>query len=198
VDDVRWKLLLVAVGAATLWATAPAFAGSAASDTTPVRLFSDTSVVGTSTLIRHASSVQMTLHTTGLPAQHVVTVWWVVFNNPAACSNGEPPNPATGFPGTKCGPGDLFVPAVQASAVHAAGHVIGSNGMGDYAGYLSVGSTKQQVLFGPGLTNPLGADIHLIVHDHDALQNLGNIGEEIHTVGAGPGADLQFAAHEAS
>jgi hypothetical protein len=142
----------------------------------------------------------MTLQTTGLPTGHVVTVWWVIFNNPAACSHGEPPNPATGFAGTRCGAGDLFVPAVQASAVHAAGHVIGGNGVGNYASYLSVGSTREQILFGPGLTNPMGADVHFVVHDHDALsvlQGVSTVGKEINSIGAVPGDDLQFSAHEA-
>jgi hypothetical protein len=186
---------LLAAGAAV-----PASAGRPATDTSAVRLFSDSSVVGQSTLQRLPSSLQMTLETTGLPAGHVVTVWWVIFNNPAACSHGEPANPATGFAGTRFGAGDLFVPAVQASAVHAAGHVIGANGVGNYASYLSVGSTTDQILFGPGLSNPMGADVHFVVHDHDALsvlQGVSTIGKEINSIGALPGDDLQFSAHEA-
>jgi hypothetical protein len=119
---------------------------------------------------------------------------------PAACSHGEPANHATGFVGTRCGAGDLFVPAVQASAVHAAGHVIGVDGSANYAAYLSVGSTQEQVLFGPGLTNPTGADVHFVVHDHDALgvlQSLSTIGKEISSFGELPGDDLQFSTHEA-
>jgi hypothetical protein len=83
--------------------------------------------------------------------------------------------------------------------VHAAGHVIGADGSGNYAAYLSVGSTKEQVLFGPGLTNPAGADVHFVVHDHDALgvlQSVSTIGKEINSLGELPGNDLQFSAHE--
>jgi hypothetical protein len=51
-------------------------------------------------------------------------------------------------------------------------------------------------MVGSGLTNPLGADVHLVVHDHDTIANLGKIGEEIHSFGSVPGVDIGFAAHE--
>jgi hypothetical protein len=38
--------------------------------------------------------------------------------------------------------------------------------------------------------------VHLVVHDHDALANLGNVGAEIHSFGSVPGMNLGFAAHE--
>jgi hypothetical protein len=176
---------------------------SAQRDTSAVRLFADTSVVGASTLIRHSGSVQMTLNMSGVPAGHVATVWWVIFNNPEFCRFGEPANAATGFGGTRCGPGDLgIVPGLTPDArvdplvTYAAGHVTGANGSATWASQLSAGEPSGQILIGRSFTNPLDADIHLVVHDHDALANLGNIGEEIHSFGAGPGTDLAFAAHE--
>lgn len=176
---------------------------SAQRDTTAVRLFADTSVVGSSTLIRTSNSVQMTLGMSGVPAGHVVTVWWVIFNHPEFCQFGEPANASTGFAGTRCGPGDLGIvpglaadPRVDPLVTYAAGHATGSNGNAAWASYLSVGEPRGQVLLGSAFTNSLGADVHLIVHDHDALANLGNIGDEIHSFGSVPGTDLAFAAHE--
>jgi hypothetical protein len=176
---------------------------SAQRDTSAVRLFADTSVVGSSTLTRTSNSVQMTLGMSGAPAGHVVTVWWVIFNHPEFCQFGEPANAATGFAGTRCGPGDLGIvpgliadPRVDPLVTYAAGHVTGANGSANWASHLSAGEPDGQILIGSELTNPLGADVHLIVHDHDALANLGNIGDEIHSFGAGPGTDLAFAAHE--
>ena len=199
---LRFLFSAVAVGAMLLVA-APVQA-SVQRDTSAVRLFADTSVVGWSTLERHPASVQMTLRTSGLPAGHVVTVWWIIFNHPEFCQFGETANAATGFAGTKCGAGDLGIveglaadPRVQPSAVHAAGDVIGSSGVGDFAGYLSAGSTNSQIILGGGLTNPLGADIHLLVHSHDAAVGDGALGQEIKTFGATAGSDLQFSAHEA-
>ena len=172
-------------------------------DTTAVRSFADTSVVGSSTLIRHAGSVQVTLRASNVPTGHVVTVWWIVFNHPEFCQFGEPANASTGFAGTRCGAGDLGIvpgltadPRVDPLVTYAAGHVTGGAGVASYASYLSSGAPRGQIQIGSALTNPLGADIHLVVHDHDAIANLGNVGEEIHSFGAGPGTDLDFAAHE--
>lgn len=160
--------------------------------------FSDTSVVGTSTLLRHADSIQMTLKATGLPAGTVTTVWWVIFNNPTACSHGEDLVAATGFPGTKCGFFDLFEPGVNASVLYAAGHVVGQNGVGNYAARLATGPATSQVLIGDAnspLDNPLGADVHLVVHPH-LTNDFATIGEELHHFGCGDCADYAFAAHE--
>jgi hypothetical protein len=172
-------------------------------DTTPVRSFADTTVTGSSTMIRHADSIQMTLRTSAVPSGHVVTVWWVIFNHPEFCQFGEPANPSTGFAGTRCGAGDLgIVPGLTPDArvdplvTYAAGHVTGAIGTASYASYLSTGTPGGQILIGSALTNPLGADVHLVVHDHDGIANLGNIGEEIHSFGSVPGTDLGFAAHE--
>jgi hypothetical protein len=199
---MRTKRSIVA-GLLLALAVAVPVQASAQRDTTAVRLFADTSVVGSSTLIRHDDSVDMTLAMSGTPAGHVVTVWWVIFNHPEFCQFGEPANAATGFAGTRCGPGDLGIvpgltadPRVDPLVTYAAGHVTGANGSAAWASYLSVGEPDGQVLIGSVFTNPLGADVHLIVHDHDALANLGNIGEEIHSFGAGPGTDLAFTAHE--
>jgi hypothetical protein len=198
---MRTKRSILAALLLALAVAAPAYA--AVRDTTPVRLFTDTSVVGASTLIRHSDSVDMTLAMSGVPAGHVVTVWWVIFNNPEFCQFGEPAYAATGFAGTRCGAGDLGIvpgltpdPRVDPLVTYAAGHVTGSSGSAAWASYLSVGEPRGQVLIGSAFTNPLGADVHLVVHDHDALANLGNIGEEIHSFGSVPGADLAFAAHE--
>jgi len=176
---------------------------SAQRDSTEVRLFADTTAVGSSTLIRHSDSVRMTLNMSGVPAGHVVTVWWVIFNNPQFCQFGESANAATGFAGTRCGAGDLGIvpgltpdPRVEPLVTYAAGHVTGASGRASWASYLSAGDPRGQVLIGATFTNPLGAEVHLVVHDHDALASLGNIGDEIHSFGLVPGSDLSFAAHE--
>lgn len=145
----------------------------------------------------------MTLKASGVPSGHVVTVWWVICNHPEFCQFGEPANASTGFAGTRCGPGDLGIvpgvtpdPRVDPLVTYAAGHVTSASGSAAWASYLSAGTLRGQVLLGSALTNPLGADVHLVVHDHDAKANLGNIGEEIHSFGSVPGVDLAFAAHE--
>ena len=200
---MRLRLLATATAALALMAIAVPVSAAVSRDTTAVRSFVDTTVTGSSTLIRHADSIQMTLQTSDVPSGHVVTVWWVIFNHPEFCQFGEAANPSTGFAGTRCGAGDLgIVPGlapdvrVDPLVAHAAGHVIGASGTATYASYLSTGAPHGQILIGSALTNPFGADVHLVVHDHDAIANLDNIGEEIRSFGSVPGFDLGFAAHE--
>jgi len=172
--------------------TLPVFASSAVIDTTTVHLFSDGSAVtgSSSTLVRNNNGVYMTLLTSGLTPGDAVTIWWVIFNNPAACSHG--------MFGLRCGHGDFSNPAVQASVMYAAGHVVDSNGIAGFGAGLSIGELTRVVLFGPGLTNSLGADVHLVVHDHGPTEP-SLMPDEIHSFSVcNPTChDLQFAPHEA-
>lgn len=189
---------ILAAAAVALVASVPVSAGPPAQGTSNVWTFSGLSAVGTSTLSRLPGSVQMTLRANGLPAAEVVTVWWVIFNNPAACENGEDPNPGTGFPGTKCGFLDLFEEDVNAAVVYAAGRLVGQSGVGNYAAYLSAGPVRNQVILGDEaspLDNPLGADIHLVIHPHDTA-DFPTIGQELHHFGCESCPDYGFAAHE--
>lgn len=137
---------------------APSTAGGARRDVTQVFWLSNrTTVPGSAaTLVRNASGVTMTLQTSGLPAG-AYTTWWVIFNNPAACSNGV------------CGEDDLpafgGAPAVNASVVFATGHVVSENGTANFGAWLGVGETDG-ALFGPGLVNVYGAEIHNVVRSH--------------------------------
>jgi hypothetical protein len=79
--------------------------------------------------------------------------WALIFNNPSACGSG----------GCDESRGDLGVPGVQGSVEHVAGHVVGTTGT--FAGHLAVGDAADAIT-GPGLLNPFGAEIHLIVRDH--------------------------------
>jgi len=176
--------------------------------TSDVQMLSDASIVSPdgSHLTRFDNGVFVRLNTTGLTPKEVDTLWWVVFNNPENCSHG------TG--GFRCGEGDLPPfggdPSVQASVMYADGRIIGSSGNAHYASYLRTGDTAG-ALFGPGLLNPMTADVHLVVRSHGQLIPT-LVGEQLHTFGGGcnnpdipPGTgtpghntciDLQFAVHE--
>ena len=155
----------------------------------------DCNVVGSGQLVRSAQGVSMSIQTTGLD-QAAYTVWWIVFNSPANCSDGV------------CGEDDIFIfdddgnivgpnvpgrEAAEISVLRAAGNVVGAAGRTGFAGHLQAGNTKGQELFGPGLTNVEGAEIHLVVRSHDkALHGPdypGMVQEQISTVGGGCGVD---------
>lgn len=109
-------------------------------------------------LLTKEAGVRMNIRTTELTPGDAVTVWWVVFNNPAACSNGIPDL-------TNCGEPDLFVPEVQGEVVYADGRVVGRNGRTHFAATLTAGGVPNG-WFGNGLINPTGAEIHLVVRTH--------------------------------
>jgi len=174
--------------------------------TSPVQLLSDKSIVrgARSTLVRNNEKISMHINTNGLKLGTATTIWWVIFNHPEKCKH-----PEGKF---RCGPKDLKIeggdPAIKSSVLYAAGNVIRENGKGSYGAMLMVNDTKG-ALFGPGLTNPHGVDVHLIVRSHGSLIK-GLVKEMISTFGAGcknipsgtgtqgPNTceDLQFSVHE--
>jgi hypothetical protein len=159
-----------------------------------VRWFSNGEVVpgARSTLVRLSGGVQMRMHTSGLTSDDAVTVWWIIFNNPSACTHD-----VDGGGALRCSAADLLLfggdPAVSSSIVFAAGHVVGVNRV-SFAGALGVDDTSA-ALFGPGLTNPDGAEIHLLVRDHGPMAGAAQIRS---FDACNPTcANLQFSAHPA-
>lgn len=127
-----------------------------------VRSFADGSVIqgARAILVRGSRWIAFHLHTR-LPAGDANTVWYVIFNDPSKCSD-----PAG--PGLSCGLGDVDPSSpAQVSVLNADGLVVGQSGVANFTGWLAVGgSGPGQVLFGNGITNPLGAEVHLLVEDH--------------------------------
>lgn len=60
--------------------------------------------------------------------------------------------------------GDLNVPAVKGSVFHVTGHVVAA-GETSFGGRVNVGDSAHAFV-GPGLLDPYGARIHLILRDH--------------------------------
>ena len=132
-------------------------------DTKPVFWIGGSIIPGSSSLlIRNDGGVTATLHTSGLTAGNAYTMSFVVFNNPSACLGPAPPDAP---PGARCGSGDLGRVGVNSSVMYAAGHVVGDGDADNLAGRRSVGDTGG-VIAGPGLLNPRGAEIHLVVRNH--------------------------------
>jgi hypothetical protein len=119
----------------------------------PGHTFIDFVPGATSTLVRTSNGISVSLQTSGLPAGHAVTVWALIFNNPSACGAG----------GCDESRGDLGLPAVQGSLQRVTGHVVGTES--SFAGHLGIGEASQTA-FGPGLLDPYGAQINLIVREH--------------------------------
>lgn len=128
--------------------------------TTPA--FSVPILGGSSTLWRTwrtNGAVSLAIQGAGLTPGDVYTVWWAIFNHPEFCT----------APG--CAPKDFPQnggdPGVQASLGWATGRVADEFGQASFAAHLVSGEGfPGQVLFGPGLLNARGAEIHAVVRSH--------------------------------
>lgn len=143
--------------------TAPEISRSAVVDANqPVLDFATLSTWGTSKVVRTGGGVSYRLSTSGLEPGHAYTLWFVVFNDPAGCIT---PNACIGD--------DVVNADAEPDMAYAAGHVVGGSDRATFAGSQRVGalagSVNAPVLpasLANGLTNPLGAEIHLVVHHH--------------------------------
>jgi hypothetical protein len=120
-------------------------------------------MVGTAELNRTAEGVNVTIDTTMLTPGAAYTIWWIIFNNPGACTPLGCGNDAA----------DFGNPAVEASVMNATGRVADANGNATFSAFLPVGfmhtepaSENVRQAFGPGLQNVAGADIHVVVRCH--------------------------------
>jgi len=171
------KLFLSITSAvALLVASNPALAGDM-EQTAEVHRFEDLSIVegANAYLARMEHGVYMKVTTDGLDPGHAVTMWWVIFNNPTACS------------GEECGEDDVFNlnadgsfifnadgspplnleqwDKIQLSLLRADGVIVPASGSAEFRGHLPVGDTSEAVL-GPGLLDSMKAEVHMVLRDH--------------------------------
>jgi len=185
-------------------------ANKAAHASSSVYRFADGSEVegAEATLLRTRSNVRMTIKTLDLDPHDTYTVWWVIFNNPENCQNISEGD-------FRCDLFDLFFSeGVNASVLYAAGHVIGGNGKGNFAGSLREGDIsgcqapwdafdlglldpelegQSFDLCGEGLEDSSEADIHLVVRTHGP-KIPGLVNDQINTFAGGCTAESSFGA----
>jgi hypothetical protein len=103
------------------------------------------------TLVRTDTGVTMTIHTSGLVPGAVHTVWWFIYNKPDECAT-DP-----------CTFADFEIEdnPVQATTLYATGHVIGNNGVGNFAAYLGEGDTSGYTV-PPNPPTPEGDELGLV------------------------------------
>ena len=112
---------------------------------------------GTSALIRNAEGISMNLETSNLPVG-AYSVWWVIFNKPSECTNGTCGAVDTGkggAPNTAEGP----CCGRPAGSSDRTGHLSASLGVGPK-------KAPGEVRRGPTLTNPMGAEVHVVLRFH--------------------------------
>ncbi|NRB17867.1 MAG: hypothetical protein HRU33_09965 [Rhodobacteraceae bacterium] len=119
--------------------------------------------------------IYMNVKTNDLSPGHVVTMWYVAFNNPELCSDGE------------CGEDDVFNPnavgsfilnddgsppmnraewdATNLSLLRADGLIVSNDGTAEFRGHLPVGDVTEAIA-GPGLLDAKKAEVHAVPRDH--------------------------------
>lgn len=113
---------------------------------------------------------------------HGYTVWLMVFNHPEFCLAGAD-DPSLGL---RCGMGDHLNPATGFSIMYGAG-AWADDDVVHFRGQRpanTVTNRPSDVLLGPGLVNPAGAEVHLRVRDHGPPQD-GLEDDQIGTFGGG-------------
>jgi hypothetical protein len=172
------RRILVALALVGLLSVVLISRAGAAPTTKPVStspVTSSAGAVGTSTLVRSDSGISFSLQTTGLPAGHAVTVWWMVVNPDAAAP----------------------------SVLYAAGHVVDDSGAAGFGGSLQEGDTDGVVelpgLSLVGLLDATGATVVLVVRDHGPAR-ADIVQQQIHTFNVcNPTCtDLQMSIHPAA
>lgn len=110
-----------------------------------------------SKLKREDDELEYKIKTSGLPPG-AYTNWWVIINNPENCTDGV------------CDIEDIFFnPATNASVFWATGGVVGADGKGKFRAEIEIGELPDgpdQHIIGPGLLNPQGAEVHIIIKYH--------------------------------
>ena len=179
----RFKLVMLTLavfgllaGVLTAYGSVSARGNAATTSTTNVMDFQDHGGVlvmnaqqrGTSDMVRGIEGISMNIDTTDLPVG-AYSLWYVIFNDPSGCSDGE------------CGENDVLpppgTPDANVSVLWATGGVVGPDRVGHFSASLGTGvdAALGQVIYGDGLVNPMGAEIHVIVRYHGpALWNDAN------------------------
>jgi len=158
----------------------------------------------TSSLTRTNNAVMATLSTSGLQPDEAHTMWWLVFNNPEACTGGEPDTELECLP-----PDDIGNPDVNASVFGGSGQVSDLYGRATFHAHAYLGEDNGLTLLrGPGIVDPMKAEIHLIIDNHgpaEPLQAAGLLEEALQYPSVGClegepneglcGGNIQGAAH---
>lgn len=155
-----------------------------------------------SKLKRHDNGVAATIHTSLLEAKGVYTVWLVIFENPELCSD------------NMCGEDDIFgpggvllvnddgtfgTPGVIVTVMWGTGKIASGAGICTFNIRAETNNPPGEVLFGPGLVDVLGSEIHFVVRNHGQTIP-GSLEEQLTTFAGGCDvngcSDEQFSIHK--
>lgn len=122
-----------------------------------------------SKLWRTEDGISAVIHTVELEPKGVYTVWMAVFENPEFCTDNvcdlgdvfdDAGNPLMNPDGT------FGTPGVNVSLLWVDGKVASAAGIATFTFKVKENNPPGQVLFGPGLTDATGSEIHFALRNH--------------------------------
>jgi hypothetical protein len=152
-------LLLIAMLAVVNVTAQSGASGNPKISSNSVHLMSNGTLVPSagSTLFRSKDGVYFDYHASSLPPGNAVSAWLAVFNHPEYCAT------------VICTPSDFANPFVDGTLFNTGGIVVGPDGKGVYGAFREVGDltgARPGTGFGAGLTDPLAAQIHIVLRSH--------------------------------
>lgn len=113
----------------------------------------------TATLLSTEDGIAIRFATKNLEVNHAYTMWVAIINNPQACTT-DP-----------CGPDVLGNPdVVKTEMLQGDSLFYTENALMEFTTFIPVGDAPEgEGWFGNGLTNPLEAEIHVVIQDHGVL-----------------------------
>ncbi|MDN5214638.1 hypothetical protein QQ020_21340 [Fulvivirgaceae bacterium BMA12] len=140
-----------------------------------------------SRIIRKERGVMGEFRSPALNPSEVYTLWMIIFENPELCSDGQ------------CGSDDIVdsdgklmvnpdgsigTPGVNVSSIWADGTISDPIGRVIFRIRVEKNQAPGEVLYGPGLTDPIGSEIHFVARTHgERLRD--RINEQISTFAGG-------------
>lgn len=126
--------------------------------------------VGTSTLKRDDDRVRATMRVTATESREALTLWWVVFNDPAMCNAACDADDIFVDGDPAAGLNEAQIAAADIVAGYATGKVSSSSGRVNFNATLDVNERAgtREVVFGDGATlkDAESAEVHLVARSH--------------------------------
>ncbi len=122
-----------------------------------------------SRLIRTSKGIYGGFYSDELNPKEVYTLWVIIFENPEFCSDGNcGSDDITDANGKliRNPDGSVGTPGVNVSGLWVSGTISDKNGNANLRINVEKGQAPGEILYGPGLTDPFGSEIHFIARTH--------------------------------
>ncbi|MFC1748308.1 hypothetical protein ACFL2V_05825 [Pseudomonadota bacterium] len=137
-------------------------------------------MAGASFLTRDKKSIKMEGFTTNLEPNSTYTIWWVIYNKPELCVDGNGM-----FDEVGCGKDEVLDPELaeitKSSMLWGGGFISDAQGNAHFSAELYKKNPLGEVPMGPGLLKPKTAEVHFLIRSHGEMK-VGMVKEQVSTM----------------